>query len=242
MDTKLRSLARRANLDDDTILDVLVESLRPHVRTKREFEDVFEDEGSADALAARINLPEKQRAVLLKLQAVKDIFTPNPVLDNLLTAIFLAEVAMLAWSLASMRLLAVFGGLLLLVDAVISRVKHLSGTWGSVFSAWLHRRGFVDHDPLASRIQRKKWSEQSWQLVVHAGFSLAEWIILAREQWYEHTDTCWQPHPAEQVGSHTLGLQAVYITALVRAIHNADTRYTLQSTPLGYRGPCASPR
>lgn len=217
MDTKVRSLARRAQLEDDAAVGALLDAMRPHVRTKREFEDVFEDAGTADAFAARVGLPEKQRAVLLRLQAVKDIFTPNPLLDNALTAVFLAEVAMLAWSLASMGLLAAFAGLLLLVDAVISRVKHLSGAWGSVLSGWLARRGFVDHDPLASRIQRKKWSEQSWQLAVHVGFTIAEWAILDREPWFTHTDTCWQPHPEAQAGTHSLPLQAVYLTALVRA-------------------------
>lgn len=219
MDARVRSLAKRARVEEPRDVEALIAALRPHLRTKREFEDAFEDAGSADAFAARIRLSESHRALLLRLQAVKDIFVPNPALDGLLTAVFLTECVLVARSMAQVRLLGVFLGCLLLTDAVTSRVKHLATVWGGALSRWLHRRGAVDHDPLASRIQMKKWADQSWQLAIHVGFSLAEGWLLTQEPWYTEPESCWRPHPfAQQAqGVHRVEVQLIYVQALVRA-------------------------
>jgi len=219
MEHRLRTLGKRLRLDADmapTLL-ALTESLRPHVHTKREFDDAFEDAGCVDALATRAGLPEGQRALLLRLQAVKDIVAPNPLLDAFFTTIFLAEVALVFRSMAQTDLLGVFIAALFLTDAVTSRVKDAAGVGGRILSAWLHRIGAVDHDPLASRIQLKKWSEQSWQLAVHVGFTIAETVVLMEEPWWNDTSTVWKPHPfwLQRTGGARMDVQVIYVLALV---------------------------
>ena len=231
MEAKLRSLARRANVAKEygpEVVDSIVAVFGQQVPTKRLFDDILEDQGSADAFASRMKFSEKQRAVLLRLQAVKDIFTPNPVLDGLLTAVFLVECAMVAWSMAQMRLLAVFAGAIFITDAVTSRVKHLATLWGGSLSRWVHSVGAVDHEPLASKIQMKKWSEQSWQLAIHVGFSLAEAWLLTEEPWFYQTDSCWKPHPfsQQQMGGHRIELQLIYVSALVSSESHARNQTT----------------
>ena len=216
MEARLRQLGRRANEPSDGVGE-LAAYMRAHLRTKREFEDAFEDAGTADAFAARIGLPDKPRALLLRLQAAKDIFVPNALLDGVLTGVFLVEVALLVWHMADTRMLAAFAGALLLTDAVISRVKTGSAAAGMLLAGWLQRVGAVDHNTLASRIQMKKWTEQAWQLAIHVGFAAAEGWLLTVEPWFSDPITCWLPHPYEQTErGHRWELQVIYVSALVR--------------------------
>lgn len=108
----------------------------------------------------------------------KDIFTPNPLLDQILTVIFLAEVAFAFWTMWDRGLAFYFLILCLIIDAIVSRVRHVSTVCGQWLSTKVFQKGFVDSAPLSGPIQMKKWNEQSWQLFIHVGFSLMEFYIL----------------------------------------------------------------
>jgi len=84
-----------------------------------------------------------------------------------------------------------------------------------VLSRWLYGRGFTETDPLSGPIQMKKWTEQSWQLAVHAGFGLLEYLILQGEPWWEQPVTCWIPHPYEQLQNFRTDLVILYMAQLV---------------------------
>ena len=216
MERRLRALVRKAAPAPPLAAasDDLIRTLCSRVTTKREYEDVFEDAGTAEAFALRLALPEAQAQLLMAMQAVKEIFVPNVWLDRVLTVIFVVECLLVLGDMASKRLLFAFCAILFLADCVVSRVKFLASSWGRRLSKWLWTRGFVDSDPLAGRIQMKKWQEQSWQLFVHTSFTAAALSIFAREPWYDHPDTCWIPHPYEQVKDYPMDLRVFYLCAL----------------------------
>jgi hypothetical protein len=200
MERRLRALVRKAapGKELQPAVDPLLAHIVAHVSTKRQYEDLLEDATGVEDYAARHGLPEDQRRLLALLQAKREILTPNPLLDHVLTAAFLAECALVAWSLHGQGLLLVFLGALALTDAVVHRVKALASSGGRALAQVLVRAGAVDIDPLGGPIQMKKWAEQSWQLFVHVGFSAAELFILSEEPWYDRPETCWIPHPHQQ--------------------------------------------
>ena len=200
MDKRFRGLIRKAALKAaPEVSDALVTTLCTQITTKREYEDIFEDAGTVEAFALRLGLPEAQRDLLFSMQAGKDIFVPNPFADSLLTILFVVECFFIVRTMLRQGILTYFICALFLTDAVISRVKFLSGYYGRVLSVWLASRGITDSDSLAGRIQLKKWQEQSWQLFVHIAFTAAALTIFAREPWYDRPETCWIPHPYQQV-------------------------------------------
>lgn len=108
------------------------------------------------------------------LQQAKDIFTPNPILDGILTAAFLAQVALIGIEMWRRDMFFVFLLLCFLIDAVVARVQHTSSVVGNFLSTRAAAFGLVDAPPLAGKIQMKKWQEQSWQLFVHSSMALME--------------------------------------------------------------------
>lgn len=209
-DAKLVGEAKSADTKD-----TLVATLVKHVQNKRAYTELFDTPEATESWAIKHRLPDAQRELLLQMQAHKDIFVPNAYLDVVCTAIFLAECAYIAYDLHGKNLVLLFLGMLFITDAVISRVKATSHTLGRALSTWLFRRGFVDTDPLSGKIQMKKWTEQSWQLFVHAAFSLVELRILSDEGWYEDPAHCWIPHPFQQIISgHRTDLTILYLAQL----------------------------
>jgi hypothetical protein len=122
-------------------------------------------------------------------------------------------------------LLLLFTLMLVLTDSVISRIKNLSHAVGRWMSRTLYGKGLVDCDPLSGPIQMKKWTEQSWQLVVHIVFSIIEGYILYQEPWYDRPATCWIPHPYEQAKSIRTDLLLLYmaqmVSELARLVHRS---------------------
>ena len=104
---------------------------------------------------------------------------------------------------------------LVMTDAVIKRIREWSETGGRQLSMWLHRRGCVSVDPLSGPIQLSKWTNQSWQLIIHIVCSIVELHILSVEPWYDEPATVWIPHPYAQEGHHSTELQLLYVGALV---------------------------
>jgi hypothetical protein len=215
MERRLNALLRKAGETDSPDAPPLLATLLKHISTKREYEDALGTPENAASFAIRLALPPPQTDLLLKLQAAKDIFVPNPWLDGALTLAFLAECAYVASSLYDRGILAAFVAALFITDAVIHRVKRLSAAVGTYLSRRVAAAGMVESEPLSGRIQLKKWTEQSWQLFVHVLAALLEGHILAGEPWYDNPATCWIPHPFEQRGNHRADLEVVYVAQLV---------------------------
>jgi hypothetical protein len=216
MERRLNALLRKAGETDSADAKPLIALLLKQITTKRQYEDALGTPESASAFASRLALPPAQTDLVLKLQAAKDIFVPNPWLDGLLTAAFLAECVYVASSLYDRGILAAFVAALFIADAVIHRVKRLSGALGTYLSKRVAAAGLVDTEPLSGRIQLKKWTEQSWQLFVHVFAALLEGYILSVEPWYDNPATCWIPHPYEQRGHVRADLEVLYVAQLVR--------------------------
>jgi len=165
-------------------------------------------------LCSRPHLPASAAACTPRAQTSKDIFVPNWWLDTACTTAFAVEVVFIAAQLGGAGLLSTFLIFLLLADCVVSRVKLLSAGLGARLSAALRDAGLVDVSPLAGPIQMKKWTEQSWQLALHAVFAFLEWRIISSEPWYDDPATCWVPHPYEQAGHHRADLTTLYLVQL----------------------------
>jgi len=228
MERRMRALIRKADPElpaackAKDVKDSLVAKLAALITNKRAYNDLFETPEATESFGIRHCMSEEQKQLLFFMQANKDIFVPNAILDFVCTAIFLLECAFVVWDLVDKHLFFVFIGLLFITDCVISRVKLASFAIGRRLSAWVHRLGLVDVDPLAGRIQMKKWTEQSWQLFVHVTFAIMEARILAEEPWYDDPATCWIPHPFDQAGSHRTDLVVLYLTQLVRQLAHSS--------------------
>lgn len=199
----------------------LVQLLGSLVHNKREYTELFETPEATEAFAIKSGLSEPQTALLIAMQRNKDIFVPNPLLDAVCTGVFMAECLFIAVCLWKQNLLLVFLGLLFLCDCVTNRVKATSQAVGSFLSSWVHKRGFVDVDPLSGPVQMKKWQEQSWQLFSHCLFSCLEWRLLTTseadgggKEWFDDPARCWIPHPYDQPPLHSPALVSLYLAQL----------------------------
>lgn len=180
----------------------------------RLYEDTFATPEDAEAFAISKALPANQASLLQLMQARKSLYSPNATLDNVLTLVFAIECIGVWYCMASADNLLFFIMCIVLADAIIRRFRDWGEAGGRWLSTWLHRRGFVSVDPLSGPIQLKKWTNQSWQLIVHVVSTAIEFYILIQEPWYDDPASLWIPFPYEQ--RHSTELQMLYIGALVR--------------------------
>lgn len=139
------------------------------------------------------------------------VYVPNPLLDNVLTCLFLAEVAWTAYifvgSAADLWTLAV---MLPCVAVLVWGVKRGTAVLCEVLNPLLPRRWDEDEgkwtQPLVKAKTRKKVAEQMWQLLVHIGMTAWEAYVLSDEPWMARPETAWIPHPFEQVVKPSLKL------------------------------------
>lgn len=152
------------------------------------------------------------------LQATKDIAPHKPILDFILTFFFVLVTGMTLWGLQQRGYIPIFLVILVITDACIFRVKQLSEMFGAWLSKALVRYGFTDVEPMTGTIQLKKWTEQSWQLVMHIVFSVVEIYILFfhRPEWWDNTDTVWIPHPRRQWDLESPIVHSIYLIQMVR--------------------------
>ena len=215
MRQRLASLVRKANVPDkDPNAVALLLTLTRLLTTKKEYERALGEEESAAAFAKEHALPEAQARIFMAMQRQKDIYTPNALLDALMTGLYLLQVVIILREMWSRNLLGLFAVLCVGIDALVFRVKSSSEWVGGHLSELVYKLGLVEERPLAARIQLKKWQEQTWQLVVHASASLFEIMILSDEEWWSKPETSWVPHPFEQRGKFRTDLQVFYIAQL----------------------------
>lgn len=222
LEKRLRGLMRKAEgytapeLRSDALRTAVVAAVVPHIIRKRDYDDLFAAPEGTAAWAASHGLTDSETQLLLLMQEHKHIFVPNKWLDAVLTFLFLVECVFVGWDMYGKSLLALFICMLFLTDAVVARVKGVSYVVGRWLSTTVYKRGMVDSDPLSGKINMKKWTDQSWQLIVHVGCAGLEGFILWQEPWLRDTRTCWVPHPYEQQGHFRTDLVILYMAQLVR--------------------------
>jgi hypothetical protein len=215
MRSRLQALVRKAKVPDtDANAIALLSTLTRLLTSKKEYERALGEEDAAAAFAKAHALPEAQAKIFMDMQRQKDIYTPNALLDALMTGIFLLQVLIILREMFSRNLLGLFAVMCVCIDALVFRVKASSEWIGGRLSDLVFHHKLVTEKPLAARIQLKKWQEQTWQLVVHAGASLFEIMILSDEEWWSKPETSWVPHPFEQRGKFRTDLQVFYMAQL----------------------------
>ena len=215
MRTRLQALVRKAKVPDtDADAALLLATLTRLLTSKKEYERALGEEESAAAFCKQHALPEKQARIFMAMQRQKDIYTPNALLDALMTGLFLLQVVIIVYEMWGRNMLGLFAVLCIAIDALVFRVKAWSEWIGGRLSDLVADHGLVDERPLAAKIQLKKWQEQTWQLVVHASASLFEIMILSDEEWWSKPETSWVPHPFEQRGKFRTDLQVFYMAQL----------------------------
>ena len=215
MRTRLQALVRKAKVPDtDADAALLLATLTRLLTSKKEYERALGEEESAAAFCKQHALPEKQARIFMAMQRQKDIYTPNALLDALMTGLFLLQVVIIVYEMWGRNMLGLFAVLCIAIDALVFRVKAWSEWIGGRLSDLVADHGLVDERPLAAKIQLKKWQEQTWQLVVHASATIFEVAILSDEEWWQKPETSWVPHPFEQRGKFRTDLQVFYIAQL----------------------------
>ncbi|KDO21148.1 hypothetical protein SPRG_12929 [Saprolegnia parasitica CBS 223.65] len=114
---------------------------------------------------------------------------PHPVLDGLLMAALLAECISLFYILET-DLLMTLGAMILVVAVAIFAVKatfRVGGAW--ISSTFLQHLG----DPLKKKTTMKKFTDQSWQLAIHASMTVLEIVVIMDETWWQDTRSMWNP-------------------------------------------------
>ena len=122
MRVRLTALMRKAGVaeaDPDAVgmLDLLLLK----IRSKRDYEDVLGSPEAAERMARASGMNTTQLGMLLELQNQKDVFTPNPLLDLVLTAMFVAQIALVGWAMVDRGLMWLFVLLLVIIDSIIRR-------------------------------------------------------------------------------------------------------------------------
>jgi hypothetical protein len=215
MRSRLQALVRKAKVqDNDANAIALLATLTRLLTSKKEYERALGEEEAAAAFAKQHELPEAQARIFMAMQRQKDIYTPNALLDALMTGIYLLQVVIILREMWGRNLLFLFAVLCVAIDALVFRVKASSEWIGTRLSELVFAHDLVTERPLAARIQLKKWQEQTWQLVVHASASLFEIMILSDEEWWSKPETSWVPHPFEQRGKFRTDLQVFYMAQL----------------------------
>jgi len=215
MRKRLQALVRKAKVPDtDANAAALLATLTRLIHNKNEYERALGQEENAELFARRHQLPPEQAKIFMAMQRQKDIYTPNALLDALMTCIFLLQVLIILREMWGRNMLGLFAVLCVAIDALVFRVKVLSERVGRFLSDLVFDQKLVDEKPLAARIQLKKWQEQTWQLVVHTSASLFEFMILSDEEWWSKPETSWVPHPFEQRGKFRTDLQVFYMAQL----------------------------
>jgi TLC domain len=198
MEARLAALMRKAGPhtpEVDEVKDKVLDFLVKKVSRKSEYESVFGTPEDAEDFSIQHQLSDVETKLIISMAISKDIFVPNPILDHILTVLFLVELYYLSKAMYQRDLLWLFLFNLLIVDAVVHRVKHLSKVFGLWLCNYLLKTGRLVKNPLLGKIQMKKWQEQSWQLVIHVFASLLGWYILSKQTWWSDGASIWLPNP-----------------------------------------------
>ncbi|RHY12120.1 hypothetical protein DYB25_003666 [Aphanomyces astaci] len=110
---------------------------------------------------------------------------PHAILDGLLSALIVVECVVVVGVLP-LDLLGLLGGLLAVVAVAVGVTKRSFCVGGRYIS-----QRFLKHlgDPLKKDVTMRKFTDQSWQLVIHASMTVLELYVLQDEAWWSDTTT-----------------------------------------------------
>ncbi|RHY85534.1 hypothetical protein DYB35_003289 [Aphanomyces astaci] len=110
---------------------------------------------------------------------------PHAILDGLLSALIVVECIVVVGVLP-LDLLGLLGGLLAVVAVAVGVTKRSFCVGGRYIS-----QRFLKHlgDPLKKDVTMRKFTDQSWQLVIHASMTVLELYVLQDEAWWSDTTT-----------------------------------------------------
>lgn len=211
MEARIRAIAKKVERSGSEV-EIVVSKVAAAIHTKRQYEDLFESVDSVDKMSKKLGFSETQAEILREMQSEKSIYRPNVWLDHILTAIFLFECALVVIVLRHRSLLGSFSLGLVATHIGLMGVKYCGEAVGKYLGALVHRLGLVDSNPMAGKVQLKKWTEQSWQLFVHVVAACLELKILLEQPWFDDPRTCWLPRPEFQ--ETQTDLLAVYLGQL----------------------------
>ena len=154
----------------------------------------------------------------------RDLYVPNPVLDHVFTAIFLALVVFVVYTISFEDTgtndvaapWVLFVALLFVVAGLVSLVKRISTTIAEGVNSFVVARGLVARPPIAGKVQMKKWQDQFWQFVVHVSMTVLEIHVLSTELsglWGDMSNA-WRPDPLVWVPEKWT--RRLYLLQLVR--------------------------
>jgi len=126
-------------------------------------------------------------------------------LDAFLTALFLGCCLGAVYQYASLNLLPLFLGCLLVTALFIRLIKFFSMLFGRALSNTL-LSGAPFNSPLNKRYTMNKWNDTCWQFIVHLSMSIFELYVISDESWYAMPISVWIPRPREQVTKNSVML------------------------------------
>lgn len=141
--------------------------------------------------------------------------TVNPVVNNILTVLFVAEIIAVPYVLHGEGAdfeLKMYIGCTIGMIGLIFVVKH----GAIVVGQWISRtflRGAPFNDPISKRKTAEKLGDQVWQLVIHVTMAAMEWAVLSDETWYADPEQVWIPLPPLQ-GKQKPLLHYLYVMQL----------------------------
>ncbi|KAF0686249.1 Aste57867_21954 [Aphanomyces stellatus] len=148
----------------------------------------------------------------------KKVAKPNAVLDAILCSMVLVECIIVIHVFPN-NLLMMLAGLLVVVAAAVWLTKTSFRVGGAYVS-----RTFLQHlgDPLKKEVTMKKFTDQSWQLVIHASMTILELMVVHGEPWWDDTTTLWnKASPTCEFPEQKFITQVLYVTQLAIWIYTA---------------------
>ncbi|KAF0686250.1 Aste57867_21955 [Aphanomyces stellatus] len=163
----------------------------------------------------------KPAAAVAKKQAkpeVKKVPKPNFFVDWFLVSLIAIECVVIYYVLPQ-DLFAMFVGLLFVVAFAVWLTKASFRIGGGYIS-----RTFLKHlgDPLKKQVTMKKFTDQSWQLVIHASMTVLEFMVIREETWWQDTTTLWNTQsPTCDFPEQKFLTKFLYITQLAIWVYTA---------------------
>ncbi|ETV82903.1 hypothetical protein H257_04676 [Aphanomyces astaci] len=143
---------------------------------------------------------------------------PHAILDGLLSALIVVECIVVVGVLP-LDLLGLLGGLLAVVAVAVGVTKRSFCVGGRYIS-----QRFLKHlgDPLKKDVTMRKFTDQSWQLVIHASMTVLELYVLQDEAWWSDTTTLWNSaRPTCDYSQHKLMTTLLYMAQLAIWLYTA---------------------
>lgn len=136
--------------------------LEAKVQGKASFDRAFEDDHTVELTFGKVSTLTPYLNILKAVVDKKDACSPNPLLDNILTILFVAELVYVVCGYYQEGNEELIGFLIcfVLAGVFVEATKYSFGMIGDMLSRAVAAAGMVDSPPLKARTQMKKWKEQ----------------------------------------------------------------------------------